>query len=327
MERGKRARWTRTFVGLLGGLTTLLVLGCAGSDLDQHKDNPTGPIRAERSIPNVQGATSPLPLFGSPSAKAGPPPVQNTDVAGRWSLTCQPPSAGCPTFNVTLAPDGSVTDLDGHGPSQGSGRIRDGRLVLSMAGLGEFEGVLDPWGSRATGTVRGSSRMDARSAIAVRESIIEFDTGWWAFQFECPHGIVCKFTSFAAKVNDSRKGDGNLPAEVEIPGFYKGSNGVAGGYYGLDESGYHALNYDEDVHIAVAIEFIQHIFVWSPLGYFHGWKNAHGGHPPGCGWIYLYDGQHEWEDPPYPPVRAIALPGIRADQIDSSLLSKCPSNF
>lgn len=103
------------YVGVLGGLALLLAVGCAGSDLDQHKDNPTG---------------------------------QMPDVVGKWTLDCVPAAADCPTLQIDVRQN-HIVKVSGSS-QDGSWNFRnDGTFVMAefIVTLGGTAGV----GSYAAG--------------------------------------------------------------------------------------------------------------------------------------------------------------------------------
>jgi hypothetical protein len=83
---------------------------------------------------------------------------QNTAIAGKWTVNCQPVNDDCPDFAIAFDAFGDITDfdLDGHlGPQRGTGEIADATLYFSV-GVGnvyEFSGKLDGGGRSASGTV------------------------------------------------------------------------------------------------------------------------------------------------------------------------------
>ena len=83
---------------------------------------------------------------------------QNTNVAGKWQIACQPVNEDCPNFAIAFDADGDITeyDLDGHkGAARGRGSIADGKLLFKV-GLEtayEFRGTLNSTGRTAAGSV------------------------------------------------------------------------------------------------------------------------------------------------------------------------------
>jgi hypothetical protein len=83
---------------------------------------------------------------------------QNTAIAGKWTVTCQPVNEDCPDFAISFDTEGDITDfdLDGHkGPQRGTGEIVDATLYFRVGvDIGyEFSGKLDGGGRSASGTV------------------------------------------------------------------------------------------------------------------------------------------------------------------------------
>ncbi|MEO8752990.1 MAG: hypothetical protein ABI624_09955 [Casimicrobiaceae bacterium] len=83
---------------------------------------------------------------------------QNTAIAGRWQVACQPVNEDCPNFGIAFSADGDITDvdLDGHkGPQRGTGEIVDATLIfkLGFGGVYAFSGKLDGGGRSASGTM------------------------------------------------------------------------------------------------------------------------------------------------------------------------------
>ena len=86
-------------------------------------------------------------------------PPQNTSIAGKWQVTCQPPNEDCPNFILTFDSGGDITeaDLHGHrGSQKGFGKIADSKLAFNLGhgNVYEFSGLLNPPGSIATGTLK-----------------------------------------------------------------------------------------------------------------------------------------------------------------------------
>ena len=83
---------------------------------------------------------------------------QNTAIAGKWKVACQPVNEDCPDFQISFDADGDISDfdLDGHrGPQRGTGEIVDAMLFFKV-GVGTvyaFSGKLDGGGRTASGTV------------------------------------------------------------------------------------------------------------------------------------------------------------------------------
>jgi hypothetical protein len=106
----------------------------------------------------------------------GTPPeaVENTDVAGVWTITCNTVSADCPGFKVSFGSSGDVADFQvgGHsGPAKGVGGIRNGTLSFVVNGVWGFSGTLDENGQSATGNVteyHADGANTTTAAVAVR---------------------------------------------------------------------------------------------------------------------------------------------------------------
>jgi hypothetical protein len=158
-----------TVASVLGGLTVLLMLGCA--DDRTIEGRPAGhrvmssPVIS--GVPQESGQPSgqpPVAIFAPQQApqQAEPQIIQNTEVAGTWAVTCEPVTADCPSFRLSLAPGGGIKNVEGLGAAKGYGQVRNGRLYISVKGIGEFEGVLDDSGTRAEGT------LGHQKAVAVR---------------------------------------------------------------------------------------------------------------------------------------------------------------
>ena len=83
---------------------------------------------------------------------------QNTAIAGKWQVACQPVNEDCPNFAISFAADGDITDfvLDGSkGAQRGTGEIVDATLYFKV-GVGtvyRFSGKLDGGGRSASGTM------------------------------------------------------------------------------------------------------------------------------------------------------------------------------
>jgi hypothetical protein len=159
---------------VLGGLTVLLVLGCAEDPT--IVDRPAGHrVMSSALISGVQETGHPQERGQPPFSifvpqqtpqptpqEAEPQTIQNTNVAGTWAVTCEPATADCQGFKVTLGPGGGIESLEGRGAAKGYGQVRNGRLYISVKGMAEFEGVLDGLGTRAEGT------LGHQKAVAVR---------------------------------------------------------------------------------------------------------------------------------------------------------------
>ncbi len=83
---------------------------------------------------------------------------QNTAIAGKWQVACQPVNEDCPNFSISFSADGDITDfvLNGHkGPQRGTGEIVDATLFfrVGISATYQFSGKLDGSGGSASGTM------------------------------------------------------------------------------------------------------------------------------------------------------------------------------
>ena len=121
----------------------------------------------------VAGACAGMLLGGCYGEDVTP---QNTAIAGKWAVVCQPVNDDCPNFDITFSADGDISDfdLDGHkGPQRGTGEIVDATLFFKV-GVGDvydFSGKLDGGGRSATGTVTNfdyDGHQKSTTAVATR---------------------------------------------------------------------------------------------------------------------------------------------------------------
>lgn len=165
-ERGK----VGTVASVLNGLMVLLVLGCAGDRT--IVDRPAGhrvitsPVisgvpATQAPVSSVAPAQDPQQIPQTPQ-QAEPEVIQNTNVAGYWTVACEPATADCQGFKITLGSGGGIEKVEGLGIAKGYGQVRNGKLYISVKGMAEFEGVLDGSGTRAEGT------LGQQKAVAVR---------------------------------------------------------------------------------------------------------------------------------------------------------------
>ena len=84
------------------------------------------------------------------------PVRMDTNIAGKWQVTCQPVNEDCHDFSITFAADGDIRDTNFHGhsgPNKGFGEIVGAELSfrLGFATTYRYVGTLDAAGGVATG--------------------------------------------------------------------------------------------------------------------------------------------------------------------------------
>lgn len=102
---------------------------------------------------------------------------QNTSVAGKWQITCQPVNEDCPDFAISFDVEGDITDfnLDGHkGAARGRGSVVEGKLAfkVGLEAAYDFSGMLNSSGRIAAGSMTNydyDGMQKTTQAIATRQ--------------------------------------------------------------------------------------------------------------------------------------------------------------